>query len=157
SPPLHQYARLLNGEVRGNQILCPGPGHSVEDRSLAVKMNGDDFVVHSFADDDAIVCKDFVRQKLGLAPFAPKSRSNGQYRRAITATYDYVDELGHLLFQVVRFEPKTFRQRKPDGNGGWYWRLGDVRRVPFKLPELIEAIASGHPIAIVEGERDVLT
>lgn len=33
---------------------------------------------------------------------------------------------------------------------------GDVRRVLFKLPELIEAIAAEHPIFVVEGERDVL-
>ena len=76
--------------------------------------------------------------------------------RKIVAEYDYVDEAGTLLFQVVRFEPKTFKQRKPDGNGGWDWKLGDVRRVPFKLPELIEGIAAGHPIIVVEGEKDVL-
>jgi hypothetical protein len=32
-----------------------------------------------------------------------------------------------------------------------------VRRVPFKLPELIEGMAAEHPVFIVEGERDVLT
>jgi len=73
------------------------------------------------------------------------------------AEYNYVDEAGNLLFQVVRLEPKAFRQRKPDGNGGWNWKLGDVRRVPFKLPELIEAVAAEHPVFIVEGEKDVLT
>lgn len=118
--PLHQFARLLGGEVRGNEILCPGPQHSPEDRSLAVKMNyGDDFVVHSFSGDDPIVCKDHVRKKLGLAPFTPKSKSNGKDRKAIAATSDYLDEAGNLLFQVVRFSSKTFRQRRPDGDGGW--------------------------------------
>jgi hypothetical protein len=61
-----------------------------------------------------------------------------------------------LLFQVVRYEPKSFKQRKPNGTG-WTWNLGDVRRVVFMLPELIEGIAAGHPVFIVEGERDVLT
>ena len=37
----------------------------------------------------------------------------------IEATYNYTDESGNLLFQVVRFNPKGFRQRRPDGNGGW--------------------------------------
>ena len=156
--PLHQFARLLGGELRGNEILCPGPQHSPEDRSLAVKMNyGDDFVVHSFSGDDPIVCKDHVRKKLGLAPFTPKSKSNGKDRKAIAATSDYLDEAGNLLFQVVRFSSKTFRQRRPDGDGGWDWKLGNVRRVPFKLPELIEGIGAAHPVFIVEGERDVLT
>jgi hypothetical protein len=159
NPPLHECARLLGGEVRGQQILCPGPGHSPEDRSLAVKINGhgDDFVVHSFSGDDIIACKDHVRAKLGLAPFTPKTRSKGKDRKAIAATYDYVDEAGNLLFQVVRFDPKAFRQRKPDANGGWDWTLGDVRRVPFKLPELIEAVGAGHVVVVAEGEKDVLS
>ena len=42
-------------------------------------------------------------------------------------TYPYVDESGTLLFEVVRFAPKDFRQRKPDGNGGWEWKLGKRR------------------------------
>jgi hypothetical protein len=44
--------------------------------------------------------------------------------RQIVATYDYRDERGTLLYEVVRLEPgdngakKTFRQRRPDGRGG---------------------------------------
>ena len=68
--------------------------------------DGDDFVVHSFSGDDPIVCKDHVRKKLGLAPFTPKSKSNGKDRKAIAATSDYLDEAGNLLFQVVRFPRK---------------------------------------------------
>ncbi|MHC4461852.1 MAG: hypothetical protein ACYS30_10525 [Planctomycetota bacterium] len=37
----------------------------------------------------------------------------------IIATYGYKDESGQLLYKVVRFEPKDFRQRRPDGKGGW--------------------------------------
>src|SRR5215831_4143177 len=44
----------------------------------------------------------------------------------IVKTYDYRDETGELLFQVVRFDPKGFRQRRPDGRGGWIWNLGDA-------------------------------
>ena len=36
----------------------------------------------------------------------------------IVATYDYRDEAGKLLFQVIRLQPKSFRQRHPDGKGG---------------------------------------
>src|SRR5260370_27954879 len=49
----------------------------------------------------------------------------------IKALYDYTDEKGNLLFQTVRYEPKDFKQRRPDGNGGWTWKLGDVRRVLY--------------------------
>src|SRR5262249_51807272 len=55
-------ARALGGEARGNQISAPGPGHkSAGDRSLSVKVDPgapDGFVVHSFAGDDPILCKD---------------------------------------------------------------------------------------------------
>jgi AAA domain/Homeodomain-like domain len=73
----------------------------------------------------------------------------------IVKTYDYRDETGELLFQVVRFEPKDFKQRRPDGRGGWVWKLGDARRVPYLLPELVKAVAARETIYIPEGEKDV--
>jgi hypothetical protein len=72
----------------------------------------------------------------------------------IVAEYDYVDEEGELLFQVVRMEPKTFRQRKPE-SGGWSWGVKGVRLVPYRLPELVEAAAHERTVYIVEGEKDV--
>src|SRR5262249_54462285 len=57
----------------------------------------------------------------------------------IVAVYNYVDENNAPLFEVVRFEPKDFRQRRPDGNGDWIWNLSGVRRVPYHLPELLKA------------------
>lgn len=123
-----------------------------------LKDDGTGILVHSFSGDDPITCKDHVRQKLGLPVFTPRKKSNGKDkpRKIIVAEYDYTDESGALLFQVVRFEPKNFRQRKPDGNGKWTWKLGEVRRVLFKLPEIIEGMAAGHPVFIVEGEKDVV-
>jgi hypothetical protein len=80
-------------------------------------------------------------------------------RPRIEKTYDYVDEQGLLLFQVVRFVDHKFLQRRPDGKGGWIWKLGDTRRVLYHLPELIAAKATGnaHPwrVYIPEGEKDV--
>lgn len=76
----------------------------------------------------------------------PKSR--------IVAIYDYVDEKGTLLFQVVRYTPKDFRQRRPDGKGGFIWNLDGVRRVLYKLPELI-ACPKDETVFVVEGEKDV--
>lgn len=87
--------------------------------------------------------------------FPPKQ--NGSQRR-IVATYDYIDEIGKLLFQVVRLDPKDFRQRRPDSTAmdGWAWNLKGVQRVPFHLPQVIKAVAAGRPIYIAEGEKDVL-
>jgi hypothetical protein len=72
----------------------------------------------------------------------------------IAKTYDYHDENGALLFQVVRYEPKEFRQRRPNRRGGWLWNLQDTRRVPYRLPELVKAVAAGQTIYIPEGEKD---
>jgi 5S rRNA maturation endonuclease (ribonuclease M5) len=75
------------------------------------------------------------------------------HAREIVATYDYRDERRRLLYQVVRFSPKQFRQRRPSGDE-WEWSLGDVRRVLYRLPELAAADPE-EPVYIVEGEKDV--
>ncbi|MBS1830567.1 MAG: DUF927 domain-containing protein [Acidobacteria bacterium] len=77
--------------------------------------------------------------------------ANGTGRR-IVATYPYVDEAGVVLFEVVRFDPKDFRQRRSI-NGKHVYSLGDVRRVVFRLPQVIAA----NEVLIVEGEKDVLS
>jgi Toprim domain len=67
-------ARALDGEVSGAQILAPGPGHSREDRSLAVRLDTsapDGFIVHRFAGDNPITCRDYVRQRVGMPVFKP--------------------------------------------------------------------------------------
>jgi Protein of unknown function (DUF3987) len=75
--------------------------------------------------------------------------------RRIVREYDYTDEHGALLFQVVRYIPKDFRQRRPgETPGDWIWSLDDVRRVLYRLQELIEAVGCGKTIFITEGEKD---
>jgi AAA domain len=73
-------------------------------------------------------------------------------RPSIVATYDYVDEGGGMLSQVCRFEPKDFKQRRPDGNGGWIWSVKGVRYVPYRLPQVLEN--DDRVVCIVEGEKD---
>ena len=81
----------------------------------------------------------------------------GEAQRKIVNSYEYSDESGNLLSQTVRLDPKDFRQRKPDGSGGWVWSVKGVRQVPYRLPELIEALAQDWTVFIVEGEKDVDT
>jgi AAA domain len=166
---LQEIAHILGGDVSGNQVLCPGPGHSKGDRSLAVKFDPADPnnpIVFSHAGDDPLTCKDYVRDRLGLPPFrggnghpaAPVSTTASTATASspkIETIYDYLDENYELLFQVMRFTPKAFRQRRPDGKGGWEYKLDGVRRVLYQLPGLITAIAEGLTIYISEGEKAV--
>jgi hypothetical protein len=71
----------------------------------------------------------------------------------VIATYDYRDENGTLLCQAVRLFPKDFRQRRPDGKGGWVWNLEGTRRVPYRLPDLLR-LKPGALVVVVEGEKD---
>jgi 5S rRNA maturation endonuclease (ribonuclease M5) len=85
--------------------------------------------------------------------FPPKCNGNRPERK-IVATYPYTDENGRLLFEVVRFDPKDFAQRRPDGKGGWVWNLEGVRRVLYRLPDVLKAVQAGGMVFIVEGEKD---
>jgi hypothetical protein len=71
----------------------------------------------------------------------------------VVAEYSYTDEQGTLLYQIVRLDPKEFRLRKPNGKGGWIWKLGNVRRTLYRLPGVIAA----SDVLIVEGEKDADT
>jgi hypothetical protein len=128
---------------------------------MTVKLSAsapDGFVVNSFAGDDAIACRDYVRDKLGMPAWQPNGNGNGHHisaekemaqaiaglrkaKRAapgsepprVVATYSYVDADGTLLYEVLRYEPKNFRQRRPLGGGGGYtWSLGDVKPVLYR-------------------------
>jgi len=71
-----QLAEALGGEVSGNQVLAPGPNHSHKDRSLSVKLDPTapgGMLVHSFADDDALACKDYVRKRTGMAQWESRN------------------------------------------------------------------------------------
>jgi putative DNA primase/helicase len=97
-------------------------------------------------------------EKLAGRP-APKNK--------VAARFDYHDEAGALLYQVERIDLGTFKdgkrekkftQRRSDGNGGWINGPGcmdGVRHVPYRLPELIEAVGNENIVLVVEGERKV--
>lgn len=75
-------------------------------------------------------------------------------KRVVAAEYDYVDESGVLLYQKIRYIPKEFQQRRPAGDGGWSWKLGDCRRVLYRLPEVRKSITDGAMLWVCEGEKD---
>ena len=74
-------------------------------------------------------------------------------QKKLVATYDYRDESGVLLFQVCRFDPKGFSQRRPNGHDRWVNNLDGTRRVLYRLPEVLDAAL----VLVVEGEKDAET
>ncbi len=75
--------------------------------------------------------------------------------RKIEKIYPYQDAGGKLLYEVVRYIPKGFSQRRPDGRGGYIYNLKGIKPVLYRLPEVLEAVKDGRLIHIVEGEKDV--
>jgi 5S rRNA maturation endonuclease (ribonuclease M5) len=148
--------RGVRRNADGWSALCPA--HDDRNPSLSVGVGGEDRVLlhcHAGCEYTAII------EMLGLSPadLAPRAASHSPVsapiiKPEITVEYHYTDELGASLFQVVRYDDKTFKQRRRDG-AGWTWRLNGVRRVIYRLPEAIQAVAEERTIYVVEGEKDV--
>jgi putative DNA primase/helicase len=154
--------RLSGFRQSGNYWTAICPAHDDRSPSLSVAIGNDGRVLlkcHAGCTVEDIV----LALNLTMADLFPHPREVGalstnagsQGWSEIVATYDYRDEDGELLYQVVRKPSKGFSQRRPDENGGWIWSLDGVRRVPFQLPGLLAA-DSAQPVLIVEGEKDVL-
>jgi putative DNA primase/helicase len=134
---------LVLSKIPGYRERTPGqfeakcPAHDDKRASLGVRLGGNGWV--------AIYCqagcdRSEVLSKLGLrtSDIGPPRSPVEQRQRNIVATYDYRDESGELLFQVVRLDPKDFRKRRPDGRGGWLWNAAGVRPILYRLPGLVE-------------------
>lgn len=93
---------------------------------------------------------DFQKILNGIAEAFGIMNGDRPKKSTIIASYDYLDESGNLQYQIVRWEPKKFRIRRPDGNGGWISDKNDITSVPYHLP----LITTASEIIIVEGEKD---
>lgn len=137
---------------KGWQALCPA--HADKNPSLSISLGGvGNILVHCHAgcSQESV----FSAMKLEPRELSPQNGHGGskKLKPKIVATYDYKDEKGTLLYQKVRYEPKAFRQRRPDGNGGWTWKLDGVRRVLYRLSEVL----AEESIIVCEGEKDAET
>jgi putative DNA primase/helicase len=144
-----EHVREVTG---GWSALCPA--HEDHNPSLSVGV-GDDGRILIHCQRGCTFATVLAAMKLTTRDlFPPTNGHAGSGKARIVATYSYRDERGELLFEVVRMDPKAFRQRRPNDDGGWIWRLDDVRRVPYRLPELLAA-ASDATVYVAEGEKDV--
>src|SRR5215467_5810347 len=165
-PSIEKIAEALGGDVTNGEALVPGPGHTAEDRSLAIKCDSaapDGFVVHSFAGDDPIACRDHVKRKLGLPEFAKKKASGSSSKNKkgngptkawspVVARYVYRQADGTPYLQVCRTAAKGFFQNKWNGQM-WVTGRPDGPKIPYRLPELLAAPLTAR-VHICEGEKD---
>lgn len=164
---LEHVARALGGAQRttnGFDSRCPC--HDDRSASLSLSMGADGRLLwHCHAGCSWEIVRDELRRRglLQEAEGGGGRRSTGAppAGRRIVATYDYLDEAGELVFQVVRLDPKDFRQRRrarPDDDpakvrDGWTWSVKGLRVLPYRLPEILEAITD-RIVVVVEGEKD---
>lgn len=146
----------------GSGYTAKCPAHDDGRASLSVGPGKEHPVVvhcHAGCDRDAILDAIGLKWAELCKPRDEEPLDEWTPRGPAIAVYDYVDEDGTLLFQVCRTAQKEFPQRRPDRSKktGWAWSLGDVRRVPYRLLRLREAMDEGQRVFVVEGEKDVHT
>jgi putative DNA primase/helicase len=141
-----RVTKLADGSTN---VTCPG--HEDRTPSLHVSQGDDGNVgLHCYAGcetADVLAADGLDWPDL----FANGGNRNG---RVEVAVYRYTDEQGRPLFEVGRFEPKAFFQRRP-GRDDWKGGIKGVRRVLYRLPQVLAAVEAGAPVYVVEGERDV--
>ena len=136
-------AASLGGGVQvvGKGWKCRCPAHADAEPSLHLEDAASGMVLascfpcgHDKASRDRLVS---AIADLGYALSPPRefhSASASTPKKKIVVVYDYIDGLGKPIFQVVRYEPKDFKQRRPDGEGGWVWDTKGCPVLPYRLP-----------------------
>lgn len=160
---LHEFVlpRLDGVKPQNGSYMARCPAHEDSKPSLSITAGKTQPVVfncHAGCDPETILKELGLTWEQLCAP-RDEQRPRGEWtpHGEAVAVYDYVDESGTLLFQVLRTADKSFPQRIPDPSrkSGWTWKLGNTRRVLYRLPNVIEAIANGDNVWVCEGEKDV--
>jgi hypothetical protein len=146
--------RNLGRSVRpnGDQWIAGCPCHDDQHPSLSIALGDNGRAVlccHAGCRTEDVAAALGLKMADLFEQAAPR-----RAKRQLVRTHDYPDEHRQLLYQACRFEPKGFSMRRPDGPGRWKPGLAGVRRVLYRLPELLAADPT-QPVFVVEGEKDV--
>jgi len=147
------------GPIRNGMAHCPGPGHAHGDTnpSLSVTSGADGrALVHCHAGcsygDICAALGALPSEFFAEGPGAPQADWEHP-----DARYVYRDEAGYERYEVRRIGWGKSKQIRPFHRVGGRWKMGlpaDVRRVPYRLPELLAGVADGAQVVKCEGERD---
>lgn len=159
SPEAAPHLEAVLGRLKGvskydgyHKALCPS--HDDREPSLSIRLNSESKVsikCHAGCSDLAIL------ERIGLTVrdlYPENVNGHAKRKKKVAKVYDYHDLGDNVIHQTVRYKPKDFRQRRPDGSGRYVWNLRGVEPVLYRLPEVVEAIAEGRTVFIVEGEQD---
>ena len=135
----------------GWQACCPA--HEDTTPSLSITQTTDKVLLHCHA--GCTYKAILAALRLQPADLFLRDTTPGSHKR-IVKVYDYIDVYGHVVHQTIRYDPKGFKQRRPDpANANTYiWSLKGIQPVLYHLPELLGARQRGEIVYIVEGEKD---
>ena len=161
NPNLHSFlSRLRSLEKHKDYWTACCPVHDDKHNSLSITPTDDGKILvncHVGCKSQDIV---YATGHTWSQMFPERVKQKESAKR-MTETYDYFDEERVLAYQVCRMEweekgelKKTFLQRRPDGNGGFTWKTKGLKKILYRLPELLET-PKDKPIFIVEGEKQV--
>lgn len=127
------------------QAHCPAHDDQKASLSIGVKTDGSPLLHCKAGCSYREILDALGLRKSDLRP----SPGTGVQKREV-ATYLYQLADGTVAYRVTRYDPKDFRQSRPDGKGGWIWKMQGVRRIIYRLPE----VKRSTDIWITEGEKD---
>lgn len=131
----------------GLLVICPG--HDDRKPSLSVKLGDHTILLHDFGGCNRAQ----ILAVLNLSEKDLYLNGNSQSTKVI-AEYRYCDESNKLLYIKERLQPKSFRFKVPDENGGFRYRLNGVSQTLFSLQNRRRLLEAGCKFAVVvEGEK----
>ena len=161
---VEQFLEKLNGvRETGDGWAARCPCRNDDDNPSLSVTEGDDGRVLAICHRGSpcnfpTICESMGVKIQDTMPHKEEFLSKQKPKLTLVKTYDYHDSDGVLLFQKLRYvdenNKKTFRQRKPDGKGGWEYSLGSTPKVLYNLPQVLAAKSRGVRIFVVEGEKD---
>jgi len=101
--------RLQGVKRTGSGYIARCPAHDDQRPSLAISKGNDGKVL--------LYCHAGCKYEDIIKSLNMDVMDTNKPNRRIIAEYNYTDEAGKLLFQKIRYEPKDFRCRIPDGSG----------------------------------------
>ena len=136
--------QLVKPTSNGIEALCPA--HDDKKASLTASLTNEKILFKCQAG-----CSfESVVSALGMEENQFFAQEEKITPKKIEDVYRYEDKDGNHVMDVVRFKPKAFLPRRPDGK----WKLDGVTRVPYRLPQMLAGIKEGRDIILLEGEKD---